>query len=142
MTAEFDYTLNKNSKLEVCNVILKYNGTDYALDDVDSITFANGKKKELRRGLGSNSKIGVSISTSRNTPSTYTIITGNISVALFNVLSENFENDVPDRFTLFFYDKAKKVSRSIENCLLTDDPEQMNYNDTFYQTTMTFQCFK
>ena len=62
--------------------------------------------------------------------------------ALFDVLSENFENDVPDRFTLFFYDKAKKVSISIENCLLTDDPEQMNYNDTFYQTTMTFQCFK
>lgn len=138
---EVEYSLNNNSKLEVQNVILKYNGTDYALDDVDTIDFTNGKTKDLRRGLGSKSNYGISISNNRNTPKNYTINTGNISTALFAILKENFEDEVPDRFTLFFYDKKKGTSRAIKNCLLAEDPEQASYGETYYQTKIVLKTF-
>ncbi|GMO12101.1 MAG: hypothetical protein Ta2D_14060 [Rickettsiales bacterium] len=133
---DYNYKNFQNSKIACCNVGIKINGTEYFFDDVDTMTFEDPMTKTLKRGLGSQSKIGVSVVSNRDQPVKFSISTGCISVELFNLLKDNFSTENEERFEFFYYDKDKDRMFRKKYCQIGGNPTQTDYGDNYQMTKL------
>lgn len=131
-----------NTRIECSQVILRIDGTDYSLYDVNSMTFTSGKTKRLIRGLGGKNKKGVLVNENLDTANTYEIETHSLSESQYQVLKKMWEDNRDKRFELFYYDEEKQKSVELAECGLCSNPHQTDYaSDTFMKTTLNIQTY-
>lgn len=115
-------------KIYNCDVGFKYKGTDYQFTDVNSVAFENPTRNRLTRGSNGKNETGLSYTEGIREPKRATIAGMNIPIAMYNVFGDIFRKK--ERIDFYAIDRTDGSSKWLKEAILSNEPEQLNLDDT------------
>ena len=115
-------------KIYNCDLGLKYNDTNYAFDNVDSVTVEDPENTKIVRGANGSSKTGLVYTEGVKEPKRLTTTLIGVSTSMFNLLKTIYESKA--RIEVFCVDRLTGSSRIAKNAILSQLPRQMTIDET------------
>jgi hypothetical protein len=107
-----------------CDVGFTINGINYRFDHPDSVAIEDPRTTNTIRGIGSNSKIGLSFQEGTADPFTITFTFRSIGTQYFNLLKRTFDNR--GKLDAWVIERSTGTKKTFKNCVIVSVPRQLN----------------
>lgn len=129
-------------KIYDCDFGIKYNGSSYDFEHVDSVQIEDNERNKLTRGSNSKNTIGLVYKEGLKDPKRWTIPILNMTPELKDVLDAIFNSR--GRCDVYCINREDGSSKMAKNAVLANKPQQLSIDDSAesMQVSLEFETFE